>query len=739
MNIKTFAAAVSAVCLSAADCFAGGMLLPADTALPALEIKSQRMAVEIKDGVAEVKIEQVFCNREPRPLEAVYVFPLPENSAIRDFAMYMNGKRVSGEILEKGKAREIYAEMLRRLKDPALLELMSENLFRARVYPVPAHGDQRIEIAYTHTLGCDGGLYRFEYPLKTYGHASRVSEDFSVSARIVSSLPITTVYSPSHKIGISRKGEYEVTAGFEEKRAVLDRDFALYYGVSEKRFGANLLTHRRGEDDGFFMLILAPPIEPDKNEIVLRDIVFVLDTSGSMAGEKIEQARDALKFCVHSLNDGDRFNIVRFSSDVETFRDCMSLTGPETRRAAVEFINRFKAGGGTDIAGALAAAFAAAQPDSERQKTIVFLTDGQPTVGILDPNEILKRARENIGTNARLFVFGVGDDVNTRLLDALAAENKGSAQYVSPAENIEVKVSVFYDKISRPVLQAPEVAFSGVAVSRLHPNRLPDLFAGEQLLVFGRFRDGGKAKLTLTGLVNGRKTELTQDVSFPAQTPENAFIPALWAARRIGFLLEQIKLSGPEKELEDEIIALSKEYGIITPYTAYLVAEDPGAAAQSTPAGVGTPGPQPQASTPAPAAGFRAADAFAAQKPLSGRSGAFATSEKEIRESARSRLERDTGREAVEISMAIKDYKNATEAPSQVALAEKRAAGKTFRLRNGVWTDTAYGEEMKLIKVKYASDKYFEMLEQRPDLKPCLALGEKVLVCLDANTALLVE
>lgn len=721
---------------------AGGMLVPSDSSLPALEIKNQRVTAEIKDGAASVRIEQVFLNTTGRELEAVYVFPLPENAAINDFAMYINGRRISGELVEKDKAREMYQDMIRRLRDPALLERMSGNLFKARVFPVPAGGEQRIEIAYSQTIPFDSGLYRFEYPLKTYGPASRVREDFSVSVKISSSRSIKSVYSPSHEAGVSRRGEHEAIIGLEERRAVLDRDFVLYYSVSDQDFGLNLLTRRVGDEDGFFMLMLAPRAEPGRDEILERDIVFVLDTSGSMAGDKIAQAREALKYCVHRLNPGDRFNVIRFSSDVEAFHRDMVPAEPDMRNEALAFIDRFRASGGTDIAGALAEAVAM-ETAAERQKAIVFLTDGLPTVGVFDPNEILARTRQSMRPGTRLFVFGVGDDVNTRLLDRLSTENSGLSQYVRPGENIEVTVSAFYDKISLPVLCDPEIRVSGAAVNRLHPGKLPDLFAGSQVMVFGRYRGGGRATVTLAGNANGKRREWNYEAFFPEHSADNEFIPALWATRRMGFLLDQIRLAGAEKELEDEIIELGKEYGIMTPYTSYLVLE-PGAAdaepvtASRVSSGTAEDKAGHAASAPAQPA---------APRPFFGRVMSAAPSAAASdgggaleREESRQSLRRETGREAVEMSMAIGKYKAASardrdsEAPSV-----RRVGSRVFHLRAGVWIDEKYREGMKLVKVKYASEEYFALIEKTPELRQCLALGERVIVCLDERSALSVE
>ncbi|MDI6774268.1 MAG: VIT domain-containing protein [Verrucomicrobiota bacterium] len=755
------------------QCLATGMLVPKDAGVSPLAIKRQRVDIQLKEGAANVKVEQVFKNNVDRDLEAVYVFPLPENAGIADFAMYIGGKRVSGELVEKGKARQIYQDIVRRMKDPGLLEHLSGNLFRVNIYPMPKNGEQRIEIAYSQNLAFEGGLYSFVYPLKTSEKASRTLEDFTVNARLVSSVPLKTVYSPSHKVGITRRGDHEAVIGFEEDKSVLDRDFVLYYGFSKKDFGLNLLTHRIEGQDGFFMMLLAPAVEPPKGEVIKRDLSFVFDTSGSMSGDKIRQAREALKYCVNRLKDYDRFNIIRFSTDVEKFSEGFLAANDKNRKAALEFVDKIEARGGTDIAGALAAALGQ-KTEETRPHVIVFLTDGLPTIGVTEIPAILDNVGKAIGKNTRVFVFGVGHNVNTHLLDRLANERGGVSQYVQPEEDIEVKVSSLYDKISHPVLSRPEVKIEKVEVSQLHPKELSDLFAGSQITIFGRYKSDGHVAIRLAGEVNGKKQEHTFEADFPAKSMENDFIPQLWATRRVGYLLDQIRLK-EDNELRDEVIRLGKEYGIVTPYTSYLVLEthddykrhglDMGGPA-------GQPSPRPAIAPPAreevreraamhwseglrrdkDVDGMRAPAAPAAKPesssaiPMFGgageagvagaKTGGHVAAEKKKLDGY---LKQQSGRDAVVLSNAIGVYKKAEHTDRDIAPAVKTVGRKIFYLLDGVWTDRDYKKEMKATRVKYASDEYFKLLEKKPELKKCFALGEEVIVVLDDQTAVIVE
>ncbi|MFZ4396692.1 MAG: VIT domain-containing protein [Kiritimatiellia bacterium] len=771
--------------LGAGRALAAGMLIPKDESIPPLAIESQRVDIRIKDGTATARIEQVFRNSVNRNLEAVYVFPLPEGASISDFAMMINGKRMSGELVEKGKARGIYEDIVRRMKDPGLLEHIGGNLFRISVFPVLANGLQKIELEYSQTLTFDSGLYAYTYPLKTSDRASRTLADFTVSVRLNSSLPIKSIYSPSHKVGISRKGDNEAVIGFEEDKALLDRDFVLYYAVSKKEFGLNLLTHAAKDEKGYFMMMLAPSMTtPDA--VLSKDVTFVIDTSASMtSGNKIEQARKALEYGVKSLHDNDRFNIVRFSTDVDPFRPGLIAASPANRTAALAFIKELDARGGTAINDALIAALGMNQ-ESNRPAIILFLTDGRPTVGESDTKSILDNLRQSNKANTRIFVFGAGVDVNTHLLDQIAGQNGGLPQYVLPEEDIEVKLSRLVDKMSSPVLTNVRVEVDKLKTSMIHPTALPDLFSGDQITVFGRYDGNGDSVIRLTGNVNGKKREFIYEGTFPTAQTDNRFIPRLWATRRVGFLLDEIRLRGENAELKDEVIRLSKEYGIMTPYTSYLVLEDDKAYEQH---GIARPAPRPSAGkmgagggdesmmsrlgTADPAAeranGFLASGVqrksasivpvFTDEKRADEGRARISFSVPDLSESAsessrdkepRPRLVRfaedapgeamqeATGAKAVAMSKALQDYKGKDNAAYEIATV-KHVGKKVFTLLDGRWVDSAFKKEMKSTTVKFGSEEYFKLLTDKPGLKDFLALGTKVTVVLEDGTALVVE
>jgi Ca-activated chloride channel family protein len=763
--------------LVAGHAMASGMLIPKDQSIPPLAIKHQRVDISIKDAVATARIEQVFKNSVNRDLEAVYIFPLPENAAIAEFAMYINGKRMEGELVEKGKARKIYQDIVRRMKDPGLLEHMGGNLFRVSVYPVPKNGEQKIEISYSQTLPYEGGMYHYVYPLKTSEKASRTLEDFTVRVDLNTTVPLKTIYSPSHKTGISRKGEHRAVIGFEEDRSLLDRDFELFYGISKKDFGLNLLTHAGDGEDGFFMMLISPRLAPKKGEVVERDLTFVFDTSGSMSGEKIAQARDSLKYCIGRLNPGDRFNVIRFSTDVEAVAKGMLEVNEENAAKALAFVADLEARGGTAIHDALVHALGI-ERDGARPHNIVFLTDGRPTIGETDIDIILKEVDKKIAERTRVFVFGVGDDVNTHLLDRLSGGHGGTSQYVKPHEDIEVKVSSFYDKISHPVLGSPQISVDKLKAHSLHPQELPDLFAGEQITLFGRYKADGDSAIRLTGEINGEKREFVYEGTFPAKSADNDFIPRLWATRRVGYLLDQIRLHGEDKELKDEVMLLSKEFGIMTPYTSYLVLETEDAYAKHgierdserrfrsarkvTDAGgwaggdkddVASVGREVKGGAAASREGGSRSDgpALSSTMPVFDLSigGGVDSETEEIAEAPTSPrpesepvdsyLRRQSGKKAVDLSRAIAKYKRAEFNKDEIAHSVRRVGKRIFYHIDGVWIDQDYREGMKETRLAYAGDEYFTFLEKHPDLRKVFALGERVIVVIGENSAIIVE
>lgn len=538
-----------------------------------LSIAEHRVAAEIRDGVATTTTTLVVRNQNRSDLEATFLFPLPENAAVADFSMTTGGKKMEGELLSADKARTVYEGIVRRRLDPALLEHVGKRLYKARVFPVPSMGEVSLELRYSETLTRSGNTLEYRVPYRTKSVMRSAVGKSSVQVKIHSEQPFLTVYSPSHEVEVLKKGDHDATVSFEATGDPGDRDFVLAYGLaSGGRLGASLFAHGGdGKDPGSFMLLLAPSTEGHTR--IAKDVVFVVDTSGSMAGEKLAQAQRALAFCVKSLEKEDRFNLLQFSTEVRSLDDALLAANAENKQAGLSWINDLKARGGTNIHDAIVTALRQSE-DTKRPLMVVFVTDGEPTVGVTQPSAILAAAKAADRALSRVFVFGVGADLNVELLDALAEQNHGARDYVTETEHLETKVSGFFDKVSEPVLSDIEVVVEGVKVEDLHPRPLPDLFRGGQLLLTGRFRGQGAATVRVRGQVNGKAVEHVFEPKFEDGGDRTAFVPRLWAVRRVGWLLDQIRLNGRNDELVAEVTTLGKEYGILTPYTSWLVVED---------------------------------------------------------------------------------------------------------------------------------------------------------------------
>ncbi len=688
-----------------------------------LQLVSQNAQVEINGALAKTHLTQVFKNTTNRRIEGTYIFPLPSGASVSGFAMTVNGKRMEAEFLEGDKAREIYQGIVAKLRDPALLEFVDRDLIRARIFPIEPGATQHMELEYSGPLRADNGSFRYVVPLRL--PVGGAAERASVDIKIVSPDGVKAVYSPTHPIEVVRNGEsarvtgeFGISSDFPRRpqtgstpSASEARDFVLYYTTSQARVGVNLITHREAGEDGTFMLLLAPDSQIAPSEIAAKDVVFVFDTSGSMSGEKIEQARKALLNLLGNLNANDRFNIVTFSSATRSFRDGLTTASPDVLKAAREWTEKIKAVGGTNINDALLESLKMMRDSSPRAQQIVFMTDGQPTVGETNIEQILKNAKsantlqrsDPSPPNARIFVFGVGYDVNTRLLDSLAEENRGASDYVLPEENIEEKVGALYNKIAFPVLSNPRLDWHGAKVYDVYPQVLPDLFKGAQTIVFGRFDAGstpGSAP-TLIGNIGGREERFAGRGGF-SRTDSNAVndaLPRLWATRKIGFLMDEARRAGRtiDPEVKAEIIALGKKYGIVTPFTAGLITEDGDL-------------PRPTWS-----------------HTLNGVGGQVAS------DAARGLSAPITGEYAVKAARANKKYRSAETLPAPIvqSATTREIADKTFELKDGVWTDTAYDVQKmpKLEIIKFASAEYFALAKDARVAK-WLSVGEKVIVVL---------
>ena len=438
--------------------FARGLLVPEDVKVPPLAMVHHKVSVAIEDQVAVTTVEQAFRNHTDRDLEATYLFPVPKGASVNKFTMWIDGKETSGELLDAKKAGDVYTTIVRRTQDPALLEYLGNGLMRMRVFPVPPtkngkYGDVTVKLSYTAVAPKDGDAVEFVYPLKTDGKGTRLLEEFSVKISIKSSTPIQSIYSPTHAIETKRVSDKHAEVEFSKNQATLDKDFQLFYGTGTAEIGLTPVLYRPvGSEDGFFMLLVSPQVESLKTKRTPRDLVLVLDTSGSMSDVKMSQAKQAVRKCLSSLDAKDRFALIAFSTGVNPYSDKLEDASSDQIEKATNWIDKLRAGGGTAIQAALDAALDLRSKDANRSFNITFFTDGQPTVGEINPAKIVKAVGEKNTANTRIFTFGVGDDVNAAMLDQLADTTRAVATYVRPAEDIETKATALYAKISHPVM-----------------------------------------------------------------------------------------------------------------------------------------------------------------------------------------------------------------------------------------------------------------------------------------------
>lgn len=690
-----------------------------------LAVKYHQVEIKIKDQLAVTSIDQEFWNPNNQVLEGIYMFPVPKGITINKFSMYIDGKEQQAELLSADKARKIYEDIVRKMKDPALLEYADQKMFKLRIYPIPARGSKRVRMSYTEIVKSDSGLCKYLYPLNTEKFSSAPLERVGVKVTISSKIPLKNVYCPSHKAEVKRRGEYEATVGYEAEHVKPDKDFVVYYSHDKRDIGASILTYEN-EGDGYFMLLLSPKQKIDRRRIINKEVTFVLDTSGSMSGEKIKQAKRALKFCVENLNDGDMFNLIRFSTEVESLFDEPVKATEGNRDKALKFVKHLKAIGGTAIDDALTKALKQ-KGSKDKPRIVVFLTDGKPTIGEQDANTIAKKVKLNM-QKTRVFCFGIGTQVNTILLDLITETSKAASEYILPKEDMEVKISSFYTKMKEPVLTDLQVTFGRVRTEQMYPRTMPDLFVGSQLVLTGRYSGGGHTAVTLTGRRAGRNVQHVYEVDFKSSSEDDS-IARIWASRKVSYLLSEIRLHGENDELKNEVVRLAKKFGIITPYTSYLVLEDEDRrvrlGARQEDGGVLLP----RAATRGREAEEAKADYLALRTESSGRAG-FSIAKNLV-----------GGRKRATAQAPAVDMHFINERGRRVRLAEqiKTIAGKTFYFNGKIWVDSIYQlkEPAKKVNVKYLSADYFKLLKIHPLMGKYLSVGKDLIVCVK-NTAYII-
>ncbi|MEZ4503883.1 MAG: VWA domain-containing protein [Dehalococcoidia bacterium] len=650
---------------------------------------------EIRDGVIEATYRLVLSNPgwddrfrpgDVRPVapeaEGRIVMPVPPGSSVSDLVLSGGPETLEGKVLDADEAQRIYEEIVRRRIDPALLRSIGDDLFEVRAFPVPAGETRTVTFVVTSPLEVADGAARFELPW------SRMSpRPASALVHIEVDVPweVRGTFAPGFELDRDRRGPGELTLDWESPASwIPDRDFTLDLTGGEGLLDTRLLAHRAGNEDGYFALLLTPEIEVD--EAVARDVVLVLDTSGSMEGDKIVQARDAATYILDRLGPDDRFGVVAFARRVEPFED--RLRPSRDADDAIEWVQDLDAGGGTNFAGGIEAALDLL--DGSRPSTVIVLTDGLPTVGITDGDAILEVARDLAPTRTQLFAFGVGYDVDTVLLDAIAREFTGTSHYVRPEERVDAEVGRLYERIATPVLTDVRIEVDGVNVYDLAPATVGGLFADQQLVLSGRYEDprngGGDATVTVMGDGPEGRVRLAYEVEFPRRAAASE-VAQMWAQRFIADLLTELRLSGPDPELIEEIVAVATQFGIVTPYTSYL-AEEPNLAL-------------------APQAAAEALDSAARSAP-------------------------STGAQAFGGAADVESLREGALAGGEFATTVRRIGAHSFYLVDGRWTQDGYEDE-RATEVAVGSEAFADLVALDPEVAAAAALGERVLLEVDGD------
>ena len=666
------------------------------------------VAVRIVGRVAHLEVSEWFVNDGRRLAEGEYLYPLPGEAVFSGFSLFQGDAELRGEIMDAERAREIYEAIVRRRADPALIELAGHGLLRARLFPIQPGETRKVTLRYTQVLERAGNALQLLYaggvrPAATPDGgvelgAAPVGVETRFEVEIDDATGFLDPFSPTHTLDVDRDDE-RMTVSVDGE--VFGR-LAIFLPLAGDALGLSVATHRPIGEDGYFMLTLSPDARAEAAEP--RDVTVVLDVSGSMSGEKIVQARQALHQLLSTLSEDDRFRLVSFSNGVRV----QSGDWTPARRARLEqaraWVDDLVADGGTNIEAALTEAFRLESP-RERLPVVLFLTDGLPSVGEQSPERLIELARARAG-RARVFAFGVGHDVNTMLLDALGEAGRGDTDYVQPRENVERVLSLLAAKIQHPVLTDVSVDGGPVEVSEIYPVRIPDVFAGDELVLFGRYAGDGGAQLTVSGTRSGRSVEFSTELVFPEASDANDYIPRLWASRKLGHLERQIWTEGETASLVEEISALALRYGLPSRYTSYLV-EEPEIVA-SGPVGQGGGG-----------FGRRILNALApsdqaVQAPPAPTTGASAVA---AAEAARKRRET---RSAGDLARAEAAFADQIAERDGAAGRTRAIAGRLFTLDDGVWTDVAFVEGGRLIEVAAFSPAWFDLVRALPELEPVL-------------------
>lgn len=686
---------------------------------PMVVKQSSFVRADLTDRVLRYEVTETFINRGSGVGEADYIFPLPKGAAFQDLKLSINGEMVSGETMNAGQARAIYEQIVRQQRDPALVEWMGYGMLRARIFPIAPGEEKKVIVRFQMVAEREGDALRVDYfQGKRSGNDMVRFADFGRDELPRGSFTLTypanqaygSVYSPTHSINTTRHGERR------EVRVMGNAsEITLLIPVRRSTEPAiSMLAYAPRDENGFALITMSPPAVAPR--VTPRDVTLVLDVSGSMSGVKIQQARAAGKQVLSTLNSSDRFKLIDFSTDVRSFRDGFVRATPENVRDGMRYLESLDASGSTNISGALDAALDD-ETTSGRLGLVLFVTDGEPTVGERNPDAIATRVAR-LRKSRRIFSFGVGAELNAALVERLAVEGRGTAHFVRPDESVERAVSVVASRLASPVITDVRVYADGVRLLKLHPSEATDVFAGQDYVLLARYSGSGDSRLRFEGQTANGPISWTTRVAFPSSSRENSFVARLWATQRVGYLSAEKRKNGGSREIDDEIRQLGEKYAIPTEFTSYLVLE---------------PGMQVQRRALASPMRLNEAVVTGAATAMSGKvsgvtvdtqsappSAPAATDQSRAFESARA-----ASKQRAATNLAVADE---SDLRKEDKAGSRRVGQRSFRLTGEKWIDSRPLDSLKVIKVRAFSEAWFKLIEAIPELKEVFALGDKVLV-----------
>ncbi len=563
-----------ATCLCPRATHAAGMLIADGGLGGVLTIEEHTAQVTINNGVAVTEVTQVFRNTENRQVEALYMFPVPEGATVANFSMWIGGKEMIGEVVEKQRAREIYNSYKKVRRDPGLLEQVDFKNFEMRIFPIEANAEQRVQIAYYQELDFDHDWATYVYPLATaprVGANAQVTGKFGLTLHVKSAVPIVEFESPSHgeEFVVVQHGEKYIEASLETEGGSLDRDLVLAYHVSRPQTGIDVITSRTGNEDGYFLLTLTAGEELAEAYAGM-DYVFLLDISGSMANDgKLRVSRESIEAFIRSLAPEDRFEVVTFNVAPTTLFNQLETATEASIATAVEFLTSQQGRGGTVLRPAMSIAYK--YVDADRPLNVVVLSDGMTQQS--ERRELLQLINARPSAT-RVFCVGVGNEVNRPLLSQLADEAGGLSAFLSAGDNFERQAESFRRKLLRPTAANVTISFTGGDVYDVEPQQLPNLYHGKPVRLYGRYRTAGTVDVRVQAELNGAPLDQTVSIELRKIEEANPEIERMWALEKVNRLLRAADRGGSRTAVVDEIVRLGETYSIVTEYTSFLVLEN---------------------------------------------------------------------------------------------------------------------------------------------------------------------